>query len=65
MGKADTGSPIASGTDARAKVPGIGGDDLHGVGCGAGQEIVECCLVPQRNGADLGRNRKDDLEVLM
>ena len=50
-------------TDAGAEVLGVGGDDLHRVGGGTEQQVVNDGLVVGGDGADLGRNGEDDVEV--
>ena len=49
--------------DAGAEMLGIGRDGEHRLGGGLEQEIVDRCLVLIGDGADLGRQRKDDMEV--
>ncbi len=49
--------------DARAEVPGIGGDGQHRVRSRAEQQVIDHRLVLPRDIRDLGRQREHDVEV--
>ena len=50
--------------DRGTKVLGVGGDLAQGAGCGAEEQGVECALVLQGDGGDLGGQREDDMKIL-
>ena len=51
------------GADARAEVLGIGGDRQQRLGGRAEQEVVDDGLILVGERGDLGRQRKDDMEI--
>ena len=51
------------GADARAEMPGIGGDGEQRLGRGADQQVVDHRLVLVGDWGDLGRQREDQVEV--
>lgn len=49
--------------DAGPEMPWVGRYDLHRLGRRSEQQIVEERLVLKREGADLGREGEDDMEI--
>jgi hypothetical protein len=49
--------------DTSAEMPGVAGDDPHGLGRGPEQQIIYPRLVLQRDGGDLGRQRENDMKI--
>jgi hypothetical protein len=52
-----------SGANAGAEVLGIGGDSEQRLGRGAEQQVIDHRLVLVGDGADLGRQGEDEVEV--
>jgi hypothetical protein len=49
--------------NARAQMPGIGGDGEHGLGCGLEQHAVNRLLVLPGDVGDRGGQREDEVKV--